>query len=85
MLAAIRSMELGVPTVRTAYTGVSMLVEPHGKIHHETTPFTDVSRAVTIRNASVETIYSKFGDWFVLLCGLFLTMTFLILPWLRKK
>jgi apolipoprotein N-acyltransferase len=85
MLAAIRSMELGVPTVRTAYTGVSMLVEPHGKIHHETTPFTDVSRVVPIRNASVETVYSKFGDWFVHLCSLFLGMTFLILPWLRKK
>jgi apolipoprotein N-acyltransferase len=70
MLAAVRATELGIPVVRTAYTGISMVVEPHGAIHYETRPFEQVSRIVTVRNASVDTIYGRLGDWFVLLCAL---------------
>jgi apolipoprotein N-acyltransferase len=69
MLAAVRATELGIPVIRTAYTGISMVVEPHGAILHETRPFQDVSRIVTVRNAHVETLYQRFGDWFVLLCA----------------
>ena len=68
MLAAVRAIELGVPVYRTAYTGVSFVVEPHGAIHHETEPFVEVSRVVEVRNRRIHTIYSQLGDWFVLLC-----------------
>jgi apolipoprotein N-acyltransferase len=70
MLAAVRATELGVPMYRSAYTGVSMAVEPHGVIHGETHPFTEVDRIVTLRVAQFPTFYARFGDWFVLLCAL---------------
>lgn len=70
MLAAVRSIELGTPTFRAAYSGVSMVIEPHGRIHSETRPFTEVHRVVPVRVATVPTIYSKLGDWFVYLCGI---------------
>jgi apolipoprotein N-acyltransferase len=69
MLAAIRSTELGVPLVRSGYTGVSFVVEPHGVIHSETEPFTRVHRVVGVRHATVPTLYARFGDWFVALCA----------------
>jgi apolipoprotein N-acyltransferase len=81
MLAATRSVELGVPMVRSAYTGISMMVEPHGVIHAETAPFQKVARIVPVRVAKMDTLYARFGDWFVALCaagvavGLFRTRT----------
>ena len=70
MLAAIRAVELGVPVYRSAYTGVSFVVEPHGAIQYETEPFTEVHRVVGVRKEQFRTVYSMLGDWFVWLCVL---------------
>lgn len=70
MLAATRAVELGIPMVRSAYTGVSFVAEPHGVIHSETRPFQVVNRVVEVRRAHVGSIYARFGDWFVAVCGL---------------
>ena len=80
MLAAVRAMELGVPLFRSAYTGVSLVVEPHGAIHYETTPFTEVNRVVDVRLGTVNTVYRRFGDWFVLLC-----LAGLVTAWWRTR
>lgn len=68
MLAAVRATELGVPVYRSAYTGVSLAIEPHGVIHSETRPFDEVDRVVGVRVAKFPTAYARFGDWFVVLC-----------------
>lgn len=70
MLAATRAVELGVPMVRSAYTGVSFVVEPHGRIHDETRPFQNVNRPIEVRNTRAPTWYARFGDWFVGACVL---------------
>ncbi|MFT4624455.1 MAG: apolipoprotein N-acyltransferase [Myxococcota bacterium] len=69
MLAAIRAVELGVPLYRSAYTGTSFAAEPHGHIHSETELFDRVHRIVTVRLATFDTIYGRYGDWFVALCA----------------
>lgn len=80
MLAAVRAVELGVPVYRSAYTGVSMIVEPHGHVHAETAPFTDVQRIVTVRSTTFPTPYARFGDWFVALCAAGLALAWLLAP-----
>lgn len=70
MLAATRSIELGLPMVRVAYTGISFVSEPTGALSFETKPFERVNRVVTVHLAKVPTIYARFGDWFVYVCGL---------------
>ncbi len=70
MLVAVRAIELGKPIFRSAYSGVSFVVEPHGRIHDETELFKKVSRVVDVRLGSVWTLYSVLGDWFVALCML---------------
>lgn len=65
MLVAVRAMELGLPVFRSAYSGVSFVVEPHGRIYAETPLFTEVDRIVEVRLGQVDTIYSRLGDWFV--------------------
>ncbi|HHO52186.1 MAG TPA: apolipoprotein N-acyltransferase [Deltaproteobacteria bacterium] len=74
MLAAVRATELGVPVFRSAYTGVSMVIEPHGAIHYETRPFTEVARVVEVRLGHRRTFYAIWGDWFVVLCALSLSV-----------
>lgn len=68
MLAALRATELGVPVVRSAYSGISFIVEPHGAMHYETEPFTEVARVTELRLAAVPTLYARIGDWFAWLC-----------------
>ncbi len=83
MLAAIRATELGTPLVRSGYTGVSFVVEPHGIIHSETKPFTEVSQVATVRMATFPTLYARFGNWFVAVCALFLVGSYVGAPKLR--
>ncbi len=70
MLAAIRAVEFGRPMLRIAYTGISMIVEPQGRITYETKPFTRVTTVKEIRLGRVDTIYRRWGDWFAILCTL---------------
>jgi apolipoprotein N-acyltransferase len=70
MLAAVQAMEFGRPMVRIAYTGISMIVEPHGRILYETKPYTDVSEVVPLRLGKVDTPYRSWGGWFPPICSL---------------
>lgn len=68
MLSAVRAVELGLPIVRIAYTGVSMLISPTGEITEETQPFTEVIQIIETPVGHVETIYQRIGDLFAMLC-----------------
>ena len=70
MLSAVRAMELGVPMYRLAYTGVSMVIDPLGRIADETAPYTKVSRVVEVPVGRAPTIYARIGDLFATLCTL---------------
>lgn len=89
MLAAARATELGIPLFRNAYTGVSFVVEPHGRIYAETPPYEEVTRVVTVRMDRAWTLYgalSAWGlqDWFVYLCLVGLVGARIGLPWARR-
>jgi apolipoprotein N-acyltransferase len=84
MLVAVRATELGIPLYRSAYTGASMAVEPHGNTHSETGAFEEARRIVTLRLGNVPTFYRRFGDWFVALCALALLASLALAPWRRQ-
>lgn len=69
MLVAVRATELGIPVFRSAYSGLSFVVEPHGTIYAETELFKVTHRVVPVRMLRVPTVYAAWGDWFVVLCG----------------
>ncbi len=70
MLSAVHAVEFGRPMLRIAYTGISMVVEPHGAILHETKPYTDVATVVPIRLGKFETPYRTWGRGFPYACAL---------------
>lgn len=68
MLMTARAVELGIPVVRSAWSGTSMVVEPHGRIVAEAPPFVETNRIVTMRIAKITTPYkvlARYGlhDW----------------------
>ena len=84
MLAALRATELGVPMIRSAYSGMSFVVEPHGHLYAETEPFTEAARIVTVRNRDFPTLYRRWGDWFAWLCVVLAGGAFVLAPWRRS-
>ena len=62
MLTTVQAMEFGRPLYRLAYTGISFVVEPHGKIRYETKPFEEVSTVEEIRMKTFDTICRR-GGW----------------------
>lgn len=68
MLAAVHAVELGRPMLRIAYTGISMVVEPHGRIAFESAPYTEVATVTPIRLGRFETPYRTWGRWFPHAC-----------------
>lgn len=65
--ARLRSIEQGVPMVRVANTGISAMIDPHGRllgsIPHGTEGYLDVA----LPPARPATVYARYEDWPVLL------------------
>ncbi len=68
--SAMRSIELGRTQVRVGYSGLSLVAEPHGRIRDRIEPFRREVRVVTVPVLRVDTIYARWGRWFVWLCAL---------------
>jgi len=68
MLVTARATEMGLPVIRSTYSGISFVVEPHGDILYETGLFEEVSRPMDVRMAKVDTVFSAWGRWFSYLC-----------------
>jgi apolipoprotein N-acyltransferase len=66
-MAILRSAELGLSTARCANTGISMFVDPYGRVRNETGLFRPAVLEGSIQ-AGVETLYVRWGDWLTPLC-----------------
>ncbi|MEO0185219.1 MAG: apolipoprotein N-acyltransferase, partial [candidate division WOR-3 bacterium] len=61
-MAILRTVETGVPLVRSANTGISMVVDQYGRILSETNLFSEeiIVHSVTINN--IKTLYARIGN-----------------------
>jgi len=69
VMAQTRSIENGITLARAANSGISMFVDPYGRITQKTDLCT---RDMIVRDVCVyrvKTLYNRFGDWFVWLCA----------------
>jgi len=80
MRSTVQAIQYGRPLWRRAYTGVSFVVEPHGKILYETKPFEEVAKVEEIRMVQLNTLYRK-GGWLFPWCW----MIGWIILWLRVR
>lgn len=58
----MRAIENRVGVVRSANTGISLFVDPLGRVHDATTLFEPEVRTATVLTTDVRTVYTRFGD-----------------------
>ncbi len=67
-LAALRSIETGRSMVRATNTGVSALIDPTGRIVQKTPTFRKAVMVVEVDLLKGNTVFVRFGPWFVYAC-----------------
>ncbi len=58
----MRAIENRVGVARAANTGISLFVDPRGRIHDQTELFNPAVRAATLHTSDVTTLYTRTGD-----------------------
>lgn len=61
-MAIVRAVENGVPLVRSANTGISMIVDRYGRIQHEAGLFEEDHLVDHIYISGDRTVYTQYGD-----------------------
>lgn len=67
-LAILRTVENGVPMIRSANNGISFIVDPYGRVLKQTRLFVQTILAGQVPRPTSPTLYRRHGDWFMLVC-----------------
>lgn len=78
-MSRMRSIENGVPQVRCANSGISAIIDKYGRIDGKTGLYIRTSLSGTVTPGKPDTIYSQWGDWFVLFCALIVSAGIVVL------
>ncbi|MDR2578952.1 MAG: apolipoprotein N-acyltransferase [Chitinispirillales bacterium] len=69
-MAQLRSIENGISLARAANSGITMHVDPYGRILSKTKLYTRDMVIRDIPTFRIMTYYARFGDWFVMFCAI---------------
>jgi len=78
-LAVLRTVENGVPMIRSANNGISFIADPYGRVLKKTPLFTQTILAGPVPRPLAPTLYRRYGDWFMLACVLGLIVGLVVL------
>jgi apolipoprotein N-acyltransferase len=81
-LAILRSVELGMGLARAANTGVSMLIDPYGRVEARTPLFADAVLVGDVMAGIGPTPFLKWGDW-VSWASIGIVVVLLAIAWFR--
>ena len=81
-LAILRSVELGMGLARAANTGVSMVVDPYGRVQVKTELFVSTVIAGDVMEEIGPTTFARWGDWVTLL-SIGLVLALVGVAWFR--
>ena len=77
-MTVFRAVENRLFLVRSANTGISAIIDPTGRIIAQTELFTNTALRDTVKLINIKTVYSTYGDSFVLICMISLICCFII-------
>jgi apolipoprotein N-acyltransferase len=80
----MRSIENGITLARSANSGISMFVDPYGRILARTGLYTREILMKDIPLYRVATSYARYGDWFVAGCAI-LVVIGIIACFIKKR
>ncbi|KXS41472.1 MAG: apolipoprotein N-acyltransferase [Candidatus Frackibacter sp. T328-2] len=77
--AIFRAVENRIPIIKVSNTGISGIINAHGKIKMQLKPFKATSSIwnLKIPNKKKETIYNRYNDYFIYLIGLMALLLFI--------
>jgi len=81
-ISTFRAIESRVPIIRSTNTGISMVIDTMGRMAPTTPVYAEASfiHEVSMPENPPNTIYVKFGDWFIWLCIIFCALGFYYVP-----
>lgn len=65
-LAIARAVENGIPLIRCANNGISLICDPFGNVYKKSKLFSEEIIFANVKIPLKNTIYRQFGDWFIL-------------------
>jgi apolipoprotein N-acyltransferase len=82
LIVRMRAAENARWILRATDNGISAAIDPAGRVIRTTQEYTELAARFPFRYRQDLTIYTRFGDWFVLLCALIAagTLTNVVLP-----
>jgi len=83
-MAVFRAIENRISIARCANTGISMFVDPYGRISQSTRIWTKDVITEKVALQKKKTFYTKFGDWLPKLC-LILTLAVIVISFVPKR
>jgi apolipoprotein N-acyltransferase len=83
-IAKMRAVENRIPIVRSANTGISGLILPTGKVNKKIHFNKQGILLASIPINNISSFYTKYGDWFALICTLISVIT-LCFGWFQKR
>ncbi len=84
-MAIARAVENGVPLVRSANTGISMIVDRYGRIQRELGLFQEGRIVDLIYVTAEQTLYTTFGDFLPVSCLVIIAVSAIVVIWRRRK
>jgi apolipoprotein N-acyltransferase len=81
-LAILRSVELGLSLARAANTGVSMIIDPYGRVEARTPLFVEAVLIGDVKAGLEPTLFMRWGDWLTWL-SLALMLALTAVAWFR--
>ena len=83
-MSQMRSIENGISLSRSANSGISMHVDPYGRIISKTKLYERAILTADVPTYRIFTFYTRFGDWFITFC-LLLTVAGVTAGFIRRK
>jgi apolipoprotein N-acyltransferase len=86
LMVRMRAVENARWILRATDNGITGVIDPAGRIVRSTEEYTEIAARLQFRYRQDQTIYTRYGDWFVALCGLFAAaaLTSAVLPVRRR-
>jgi apolipoprotein N-acyltransferase len=84
IMSQVRAVENGRWIVQAAISGISAVIDEHGRVVAETKQFVPAILRASVPSSTAKTLYTRLGDWFPWACG-FGSLVAVGLAWIRRR
>jgi apolipoprotein N-acyltransferase len=84
IMSQVRAVENGRWIVQAAISGISAVIDEHGRVVARTAQFVPAILRATVPSSTAKTLYTRLGDWFPWACGV-ASLAALGLPLPRRR